>query len=78
MPQVVIDGVEYVPRAEIPDLTDERLLKALQGLVSIQFFRESHKAVRQAWDVLNTLSPELAELASTDPMAAYHRMHGTD
>lgn len=26
MPTVVIDGVEYVPKAEIPELTDERLL----------------------------------------------------
>ncbi|MBX8557095.1 hypothetical protein K5D43_21700 [Pseudomonas cichorii] len=40
-----------VPRAEVPELTDERLRSALGELVAIQYFRESHKAVRQAWDI---------------------------
>lgn len=76
MPCVLIDGVEYVPRAEVPALTDERLTAALRELVSIQYFREHHKAVRQAWNVLNTLAPELAQLAADNPTAAYERMHG--
>ena len=78
MPRVVIDGVEYVPRAEISELTDKSLEAALKGLVSIQYFSESHKAVPQAWNVLNELAPELAKLAADDPRAAYERMHGTD
>lgn len=78
MPKVIIDGVEYVPRAEIPELTDERLQRALEELVSIQYFKQSHKAVPQAWNVLNWLAPELAELADDDPQAAYDRIHGTD
>ncbi len=78
MPIVLIDGVEYVPRAEVPELTDERLAKALSGLVSIQYFREHHKAVAQAWNVLNDLAPELAELAGRDPAAAYERINGTE
>lgn len=76
MPSVLIDGVEYVPRALVPELTDARLKAALGQLVSIQYFRESHKAVAQAWDVLNTLAPELADLAGRNPEAAYERMHG--
>lgn len=77
MPSVLIDGIEYVPRAEVPELTDERLRRALAELVAIQYFRESHKAVRQAWDVLNALAPELAKLAAHDSQAAYYRIHGT-
>lgn len=76
MPKVVIDGIEYVPRAEVPELTDERLKSALRELVSIQYFQETHKAVAQAWNVLHALAPELAKLAGKDPEAAYHRMHG--
>ena len=76
MPRVLIDGVEYVPRAEVPQLTDERLQAALAELVSIQYFREHRKAVAQAWNVLNALAPEIAELAAKDPAAAYERIHG--
>lgn len=75
-PRVVIDGIEYVPRAEVPELTDPRLQAALAELVAIQYFREHHKAVAQAWNVLNALAPELAALASKDPRAAFERIHG--
>lgn len=75
MPSVLIDEVEYVPRAQVPSLTDERLQAALAELVSIQYFRESHKAVAQAWNVLRALAPELAELAAADPRAAFERIH---
>lgn len=78
MPRVIIDGIEYVPRAEVPELTDERLQRALEELTSIQYFRQQHKAIPQAWDALNALSPELAKLASKDPQAAYERIHGTE
>jgi len=75
MPSVFIDGIEYVPRAEIPPLTDERLQLALEELVSIQYFRETHKAIPQAWNVLNALAPELAKLAADNPKAAFDRIH---
>lgn len=78
MPTVIIDGIEYVPRAEVPPLTDERLRRALKELVSIQYFREEHKAIAHAWDVLNTLAPDLAQLAADNPEAAYDRMRDTD
>jgi hypothetical protein len=73
--KVKIDGVVYVPRAEIPPLTDERLRRALQELTSIQYFNIEHKNRAVAWDALNALSPELAELASRNPKAAFDRVH---
>lgn len=76
MPTVIIDGIEYVPRAEVPPLTDARLQRALGELVSMQYLRETHKAIAQAWNVLNALAPELAELSMRDPEAAYRRIHG--
>lgn len=76
MPKVIIDGIEYVPRVDVPTLTDSRLKEALEELVSIQYFREQHKAIAKSWNVLNALAPELAELASVDPKAAFDRIHG--
>lgn len=77
MPMVVVDGVENVPKAEVPVLTDQRLQAALEELTSIQYFREKNKVIAQAWNVLNHLAPELAKLAEKDPQAAYYRIHGT-
>jgi hypothetical protein len=79
VPQVVIDGVEYVPRAEILPLTDGRLKACLESLTEIQYFSDQrHKHRAWAWDALNALSPELAALAGSDPEKAYERVHGTD
>lgn len=73
---VNINGIEYVPRASIPPLTDERLKRCLQSLTEIQYFScQNHKHRAWAWDALNALSPELAELAAQDPTAAYDRVH---
>lgn len=72
---VIVDGVEYVPRAEVPDLTDERLKKCLSSLCEIQYFHEErHKHRAWAWDAMNALAPELAELAANDPSAAWGRI----
>ena len=79
MPRVVIDGVEYVPRAEAPALADDRLRAALRSLTEIQYFSEcSHKHRAWAWDALHALAPELAELASADPLAAFERVRPED
>lgn len=76
MPTVLIDGVEYIPRAEIPKLTDERLMRCLQSLTEIQYFSDCpHKHRAWAWDALHALSPELAELSSNDPEKAFDRVH---
>ncbi len=75
MTRVVIDGVEYVPRAEVPELTDERLIQCLRSLTEIQYFSDQrHKHRAWAWDALNALAPELAELCSSNPEAAFDRV----
>jgi len=77
MPRVTIDGVEYVPRAEVPELNDERLQAALESLTEIQYFSDQrHKHRAWAWDALNALAPELAELAGSNPQAAFDRVRG--
>jgi hypothetical protein len=70
---IIIDGIEYVPRGEIPELTDERLQRALCELTSIQYFSsETHKHRAWAWDALNALAPDLAALPAEE---AYDRVH---
>jgi len=72
---VIIDGVEYVPRADIPALTDDRLKGALKELTAIQRFGDqTHKHRAWAWDALNALAPALAQMASDDPKAAFDRV----
>ncbi len=75
MPRVVIDGIEYVPKAEVPALNDERLQKCLETLTEMRYFNQHHKMKALAWNAINALSPELAKL---DEGAAYERIHGTD
>lgn len=70
MSHVVIDGIEHVPKADIPTLTDERLLAALKELVSLHYHGDWHKARPRTWDAINALAPELAKLVSDDPAAA--------
>lgn len=63
MTSVVIDGIEYVPKAEVPEITDKRLQACLESLTEIQYFPEcSHKHRAWAWNALHALAPELAEL----------------
>lgn len=78
MTKVVIDGIEYVPKVVIPELTDKRLDEALRILVSILYFRESHKAISHAWEALHALSPDLAKLAANDNEAAYSLIWGEE
>lgn len=73
MPSVLIDGVEYVPKAEVPELSDARLKLALEELVSIQYFQNKNRAIAQAWDALYALAPEVAELVAENPKAAFDR-----
>jgi len=64
-----------VPKVDLTEITDERLHEALRQLVYMQHLNETHKLRAQAWDVLNTLAPDLAELSGRNPKAAYDRMH---
>jgi len=75
MPVVIIDGVEYIPRAEVPEITDDGLRNCLQSLTEIQYFSDQkHKHRAWAWDAMNAIAPELAELAGNDPEAAFNRV----
>ena len=72
MTTVFIDGVEYVPKAEVPEIKNPAIQKALESLTEIQYFSEcSHKHRAWAWDALNALAPELAALSANNPQAAY-------
>lgn len=75
MPKVIIDGIEYIPKAEIPPLTDERLKQCLAVLTSMRYFGENHKMKAHAWEAIKSLSPELAALSES---AAYKRIHGEE
>lgn len=77
--KVIIDGIEYVPKAEVPPITDERLQRCLESLTEIQYFHEcTHKHRAWAFDALEALAPELAKLASDNAQAAFERIHGAD
>jgi hypothetical protein len=78
MPRVVIDGIEYAPRAEIPPLAEDTIIKALKELVSLHYFGDWHKARGRVFNAIEYLSPELAELVSSDPLAAYERLSPPD
>lgn len=74
--QVIIDGVEYVPKVELPQINDEKLKECLAELTAIQYFGEcSHKHRAWAWDAINAIAPDVAELCSNDVKVAYDMFH---
>ncbi|AXH59595.1 hypothetical protein [Pseudomonas amygdali] len=73
--KVLIGGIEYVPKVDLGEITEDSRRDALRQLVYMQYMNEEHKLRAQAWDVLNALSPNLAELCSKSPKAAYDLMH---
>lgn len=75
MPKVIIDGIEYVPRAEVPEISDERLQRCLEVLTTMRYLHQDHKMMSNTWEAINALSPELAEL---EPGAAFDRIHGSE
>lgn len=75
MPKVMIDGIEYVPKAEILPIDDERLQKCLEVLTEMRYFNQSHKMKALAWNAINALSPELAALSEE---AAFDRIRPTE
>jgi hypothetical protein len=75
MTKVFIDGIEYVPKAEIPELNDVRLKNCLEVLTEMRYFNQHHKMKALAWNAINALSPELAKL---DPDSAYDKIHGVE
>jgi hypothetical protein len=73
--KVVIDGVEYIPKAEVLPITDDRLQKVLEILTSMRYFHENHKMMCHTYEALKVLSPEIAAL---EPDVAYSRIHGEE
>jgi chorismate mutase len=73
--KVIIDGVEYVPKAEVKELTDKSLKECLEVLTSMRHFNQQHKMKAHAWDAINALSPDLAKL---DEKEAYDFIHGAE
>lgn len=73
---VVIDGVEYAPKVEFKPPTDKAINGCLKALTEIIYFPEcSNKHISWAFDALNSINPELAEIASDDPRAAFIAVH---
>ena len=75
MTKVIIDGIEYIPKAEVLPINDERLQNCLEVLTEMRHFNQSHKMMGLAYNAINALSPELAKLSEK---AAYYRIHGED
>jgi hypothetical protein len=69
---VIIDGIEYVPKAEIVAPINAKLHEALQSLTEIQYFYEcTHKHRAWAWDALNALAPDIARISSDNAQEAF-------
>jgi len=68
--KVVIDGIEYVPAVEVKPPSDSAVNTAIQELVAMIYFQD-HKPYAHAWDALNALAPNMAELVTLDPRVAY-------
>lgn len=69
---VIIDGVEYVPKSEIPLLNDASLNRCIQELVSIQYFSEcTNKHRAWAWDALNAIAPDIANMSPDNAYAIF-------
>jgi hypothetical protein len=74
MTKVIIDGIEYVPKGDIPKLTDERLQNCLEVLAEMRYFKQQHKMQGLAYNAIEALAPELAKLSDE---AFYDRINGT-
>lgn len=75
MPKVIIDGIEYVPKAEIPEIDNTRLRKCLEVLTEMRYFNQEHKMKALAWNAINAIAPELAALSEEE---AYERIRVAD
>lgn len=69
---VIIDGIEYVPKTYVAPPTDDALNRCIAELVAIQYFYAgTGKPRANAWDALNEIAPNIAEMCSKDVAAAY-------
>ena len=68
---VIIDGVEYVPKAEIAP-TDKNIMSCLEVLTEMRYFNQHHKMMGLAWNAINALSPDIAKMGTEE---AYDKIH---
>lgn len=74
--KVIIDGIEYVPKTEIPTPSDAAIESCVRELVGIQYFTgQTHKHRANAWDALNAIAPNIARMCSRDAAAVWHSMN---
>ena len=80
MAKVLIDGVEYVPKVDIPNYSVSSLpvVECLRHLVSLHYFGEKHKSLGITLNAINEISPELAKLVSDDTLKAYELLNGAE
>jgi len=57
--KALIDGIEYVPKAEVPELTDKKLQGCLEVLTEMRYFNEPHKMIGLAWNAIAELDTEI-------------------
>lgn len=62
MMKVLINDIEYVPKAEAPRLDDHRVLECLHALVGFKYFNEPHKANNYIYDAIHAIAPEYNEM----------------
>ena len=68
---VIINGVRYVPKAEIAP-TDKNIIECLEVLTEMRRFNEGHKMMGLAWNAIHALSPDIAKLGINE---AYDKIH---
>ena len=73
--KVIIDGIEYIPKVDIPELTNSSLKECLEILTTMRYLNQSHKMKAHAWEAINALSPDLAKLDNED---AFNFIHGKE
>lgn len=78
IPKVFIDDIEYIPLFKSQKIKDQNIKNCLSELVSLQYFNEEHKNRAVAWNALNFLNPEIAELCSDNVEKAFNLVKDDD
>ena len=74
--EVIINGIQYVPKCDVKQLNDVITQEVLEQLTSLRYFNLSTNKMRaQAWDAINAINSVVAKLSPSD---AYNLVHGID
>lgn len=79
--KVTINGIEYVPKAEVKEPPEGVVGDVVRELVSAIFLyspNHGRDLWNTLWSVLTRLAPEVAHLAVDDPQAALVTAGGED